>query len=111
GSAQQSAGSMQNEPILMLAHEMRIARRQKGCGTDSGLETSRADFVGKLRKSAGKLLVGLVPVAERRLESVIELDHLDWEPGSHCSERFQVGSQGVFRDGVKIVVPGAPSAP
>ena len=95
----------------MISHEARVARRQEWRCPDSGLETGRADFGANFCQSAGELRVGFIPVAQRGLKAVIELHHLDRKAGSQRGERLQVVAQGIFRDAVKIVVPGAPAAP
>src|SRR6266851_1319674 len=66
-----------DEPFGMLAHHARIARGKERRGPEAGLETGGANFVGDFSKPARKLGVGRVPVAECRLEAVVELDQLE----------------------------------
>src|SRR5208337_585118 len=88
----------------------RVAGRKKRSSPDAGLEAGSADFSGDFFQAARKLGVGGVPIAERRLEAVVELNYIDRKLGAHRLERLDVGAQRVLGDRVKVVVPGAPAA-
>src|SRR5208283_1295552 len=72
---------VRDEPVGMIAHQARVAGRKKRSSPDAGLEAGSADFSGNFFQAARKLGVGGVPIAERRLEAVVELNYIDRKLG------------------------------
>src|SRR5579862_1977161 len=101
---------MHDEPVGMLAHHARITGRKKRCSPDAGLESGGANFSGDLFEPARKLGIGRIPIAERGLKTVVELNYLKRKLRTHRLERFEIRPERVFGDRVKVVVPGTPSA-
>ena len=99
-----------DEPVGVIAHEARIASGEKRRGPDSGHEAGVANFSRELFQPARELRIGRVPIAERRLKAVIELNYVERKLRTHRLERVEVGAHRIFGDGVKVVVPGTPSA-
>src|SRR5258707_8374876 len=62
------------EPIGMIDHHARIASGEKRRGPEAGLEAGGANFSGDLFEPTRKLRVGRIPIAERRLKTVVELN-------------------------------------
>ena len=89
---------------------MRVASGEERRGPDAGLEAGGANFSRDFFQATRKFGVGRIPIAERGLKAVVELNHVDRKLGAHRLERLEVGAQRVLGDRVKVVVPGAPSA-
>ena len=93
-----------------MRHQARVARGEKWRSPDAGFESCRANFAGNFLQPARKLGVGGIPIAERRLKTVVDLNYVERKLGAHRLERLEIGADRVFGDRVKVVVPGTPSA-
>ena len=99
-----------DEPVGMIDHQARVAGGKKRRGPQPGFEAGGANFAGDFPQPTRKFGVGGIPVAERRLKAVVELNYVERKLRAHRFERLDVGAQRVLGDRVKVVVPGAPSA-
>jgi hypothetical protein len=100
---------MPQQPFGMLGEHPALRHHAERRRPEARSEAGIANRTGHRRQSARELRVGLEPVADLALVTVVELDHVDRQLAARGRERVEIPQQIVFGDVVKEVVPGAPT--
>ena len=89
----------------MLTTDLRVRPGEERCDPEARRAALGSDDGRQPVERRRELVVGGAPVADRRLEAVVELEHVE---RPRAGER-EVGAEVGLRHRVEVVVPGAPA--